>query len=49
MYYSLIETAKLNGIEPFDYLNKMLDMLPQAETIEDFERLLPLKGQFLAE
>ena len=48
MYYSIIETAKANGFEPFDYLTKMLDKLPLAETIEDFQRLLPFKGQFLA-
>lgn len=48
MYYSLIETAKANGLEPFDYLSKMLDKLPQAKTVEDYQRLLPLKGQFLA-
>jgi transposase len=49
MFYSLIETAKLNLLDPFDYLNKMLDKLPHAETLEDFEKLLPLKGQFLAD
>lgn len=48
MFYSLIETSKRNEIEPFDYLTKMLDKLPLAKTIEDYENLLPLKGQFLA-
>lgn len=48
MFYSLVETAKQNGLEPFEYLSKMLDKLPHAQTVEDFERLLPLKGQFLA-
>ena len=48
MFYSLIETAKANGLEPFDYLSRMLDKLPQAETVEDYQRLLPFKGQFLA-
>ena len=46
MYYSLIETAKKNGLEPFDYLNKMLEKLPMAETVDDFEKLLPLKDYF---
>jgi hypothetical protein len=46
MFYSLIETAKKNGLEPFDYLNKMLDKLPHAETVDDFEKLLPLKDLF---
>lgn len=48
MYYSLIETAKANDLEPFDYLSKMLDKLPHAQTVEDYERLLPLKGLFSA-
>jgi transposase len=48
MFYSLIETAKKNNFEPFDYLSRMLDKLPLAKTVEDYERLLPLKGQFLA-
>ncbi len=48
MFYSLIETAKKNGFEPFDYLSKMLDKLPLAETVEDYEKLLPLKDQFNA-
>jgi len=44
----LIETAKANALEPFDYFNKMLEKLPSAESLEDFEELLPLKGHFLA-
>jgi transposase len=46
MFFSLIETAKKNGFEPFDYLSKMLEKLPLAETVEDFEKLLPLKDKF---
>ena len=46
MFYSLIETAKANGMEPFDYLNRMLEKLPLAKTVDDFEKLLPLKGLF---
>jgi len=41
MYYSLVETAKANGLNPFDYINEMLDKLPHAETVEDYEELLP--------
>ncbi len=48
MYFSLIETAKKNGLEPFDYLSKMLEKLPMAETVDDFEKLLPLKDYFQA-
>ena len=40
MFYSLIETAKMNLLEPFDYLNKILVSLPRAESIDDYERLL---------
>jgi hypothetical protein len=46
MFYSLIETAKMNGFEPFDYLSKMLEKLPAAKTVDDFEKLLPLKDSF---
>jgi len=41
MYYSLIESAKANNLEPHDYLHRMLKHLPYAETVEDFEALLP--------
>ena len=39
--YSLIETAKLNGIEPSRYLNVLFSRLPSASTLEDYEQLLP--------
>jgi transposase len=41
MFYSLIETAKANNVEPFDWLKRVLEKLPQAETVEDYEELLP--------
>ena len=37
-HYSLIETAKANGIEPFAYYKALLARLPYAETVEDFEK-----------
>lgn len=40
--YSLIETAKANGIEPYAYLNRLFTELPQASTVEDIEALLPI-------
>ena len=40
--YSLIETAKANGIEPYAYLKTVFCELPQAESVEDIEALLPL-------
>ena len=39
--YSLIETAKLNGIEPFAYLNHIYTHLPNAESVDDIDALLP--------
>jgi len=39
--YSLIETAKLHGLDPFAYLRHLFDALPRATTLEDIERLLP--------
>ena len=41
--YSLVETAKANGIDPFDYLNKVFTKLPFAQTENDFLELLPVK------
>jgi transposase len=39
--YSLVETAKANGLEPYQYLRRVFTVLPQAETVEDIESLLP--------
>ena len=39
--YSLIETAKANGLEPYRYLRTVFTELPQAETVEAIEQLLP--------
>lgn len=41
VHYSLIETAKLHQLEPYSYLNAVFKALPYAETVEDFEALLP--------
>ena len=41
VHYSLIETAKLNKLEPYNYLNSIFKALPYCETVEDFEELLP--------
>ncbi len=41
--YSLIETAKGNGLDPFDYLNMVFTKLPLAKTEQDFLDLLPVK------
>ena len=39
--YSLIETAKANGLEPYAYLRYLFTALPKAETVEVIETLLP--------
>lgn len=39
--YSLIETAKANGLEPYSYLKKVFTDLPKATSVEDIEQLLP--------
>jgi transposase len=39
--YSLIETAKANGIEPYRYLRHVFQALPKATTVDDYEALLP--------
>jgi len=41
--YSLVETAKTNGIEPFSYLRHLFTELPKAARLEDFEALLPYR------
>lgn len=41
--YSLVETAKANGLDPFDYLNLVFEKLPKAQTEKDFLELLPVK------
>jgi len=39
--YSLIETAKANGLEPYDYLHYVLQHIAAADTVEKLEALLP--------
>jgi hypothetical protein len=41
VHYSLVETAKANGLEPYQYLHDVLTRLPYAETVEELEALLP--------
>jgi len=40
-HYSLIESAKANGLEPYEYMKQVLTALPYAESVEDIEALLP--------
>ncbi|WP_417545279.1 IS66 family transposase [Marinobacter sp.] len=39
--YSLIETARANGIEPYSYLVEVLTKLPSSKTDDELDRLLP--------
>ena len=41
MYYSLIESARANGLEPYDYLHRVLKQLAYADSVEKLEALLP--------
>ena len=41
MLYTLIETAKANGLEPRAYLHYLFEALPNARQPEDIEALLP--------
>jgi transposase len=43
--YSIVETAKANGIDPFDYLTLIFKELPRSLTLEKIESLLPYKAQ----
>lgn len=40
--YSLIETARANGLDPYGYLRKVFTELPKAQSVEDIEALLPI-------
>jgi transposase len=39
--YSLIETAKANGLEPYAYLRLVFTEIPRTTTLDDVEALLP--------
>lgn len=41
IFYSLIETAKANGIEPYAYPRFIFKELPYADTVAKIEALLP--------
>ncbi len=43
--YSLVETAKANGLEPWAYLAEVFERLPAAATDADIEALLPWRVQ----
>lgn len=39
--YSMVETAKANGLEPYTWLRRVLRDLPAAKSLEEIEALLP--------
>src|SRR5260370_33718199 len=39
--YSLIETARANGLEPYTWLRRVLHGLPAAPSVDAIEALLP--------
>ena len=39
--YSLLGTAKANGLEPYTWLRRVMRDLPAAQTVEEVEALLP--------
>lgn len=41
LYYTLIETAKANEIDPYQYIKHLVGHIAAAETVEDIEALLP--------
>jgi transposase len=39
--FTLVMTARANGLEPFEYLSVLFELLPAATTLEAIEALLP--------
>ncbi len=39
--FNHLESAKANGIEPYAYLRYVFTELPKAQSVADFEALLP--------
>jgi len=39
--YSMVSSARANGLEPYAYLRRLFTELPKAKTVEDFEAMLP--------
>jgi transposase len=47
--YSLIETAKLNGLNPYEYLTGIIRKAPYLKKDDDFSSLLPWKVALVGE
>ena len=39
--YSVLETVKANGVEPYTWVRRVLRELPAVKNVEDVEALLP--------
>ena len=39
--YSIIETCKANGVDAYQYLVSLFGELSRAQTVDEFEALLP--------
>lgn len=46
--YSLVETAKANGVDPYLWLLRVLTELPAAKTVDEIDALLPWNVKFAA-
>ena len=42
LFYTLVETAKLNGVEPYSYFCCLFERLPYAQTTSERQALLPM-------
>lgn len=41
MHFSLVQTAKKHGLDPYHYYVALLKSIPHCQSIEDYEKLLP--------
>jgi transposase len=39
--YSLVETCQANRVDPYNYLRWLFQRLPLAQTVDDYDALLP--------
>lgn len=41
IYYTLIETAKANKIDPYEYIHFLVSRIAAVDSVEGYEALLP--------
>ena len=41
LHFSLIRSAKLHKLDPYQYYVEIMKKVPYCETVEDYEALLP--------